>query len=368
VVGATDVGAQRWAGNRRDSPRGFWRFCRVVPAASSSRAIASRRAGHAPSPSTRPCSAARCQGIPSPFRCPPVLLNLPFSFRCPIRRPFGNNNDGNVVILLALRHPHVGRWGRGQYGTVLSRAWLVLCLAELGEFGKGLAYGREAVLIAEEADHPYSIVSAHVGLGGVQLARGDLNEAVATLGRGLALCWRYDIPVQFRLVASALGYTYALAGRTAEAIPLLEQAANEEGALRMMAGRSLLIIRLAEAYLLAERPDEAATLAARALALARERKERGYEAWGLRLTAAIAASGPRRETALPPYRATVELAAELGMRPLLAIASLECGVLCQQLGTMERGRVEISAAAELFQDMEMRRWRERARAALAGTE
>jgi len=297
-----------------------------------------------------------------------VLLNLPFSFRCPIRRPFGNNNDGNVVILLALRHPHVGRWGRGQYGTVLSRAWLVLCLAELGEFGKGLAYGREAVLIAEEADHPYSIVSAHVGLGGVQLARGDLNEAVATLGRGLALCWRYDIPVQFRLVASALGYTYALAGRTAAAIPLLEQAANEEGALRMMAGRSLLIIRLAEAYLLAERPDEAATLAARALALARERKERGYEAWGLRLTAAIAASGPRRETALPPYRATVELAAELGMRPLLAIASLECGVLCQQLGTMERGRVEISAAAELFQDMEMRRWRERARAALAGTE
>ncbi len=117
VVGATDVGAQRWAGNRRDSPRGFWRFCRVVPAASSSRAIASRRAGHAPSPSTRPCSAARCQGIPSPFRCPPVLLNLPFSFRCPIRCPFGNNNDGNVVILLALRHPHVGRWGRGQYET-----------------------------------------------------------------------------------------------------------------------------------------------------------------------------------------------------------------------------------------------------------
>ena len=68
------VGAQRWAGNRRDSRRGFWRFCRVVPAASSSsRTIASRRAGHAPSPSTRPCSAARrcgCHGIPKPVPLP----------------------------------------------------------------------------------------------------------------------------------------------------------------------------------------------------------------------------------------------------------------------------------------------------------
>ena len=122
VVGATDVGAQRWAGNRRDSPRGFWRFCRVVPAASSSScAIASRRAGHAPSPSTRPCSAAR--GAKGSL-APPVPLNLPFSFRCPIRCPFGNNNNGNVVILLALRTSSITRYrsgGRGPTGGGLDQ-------------------------------------------------------------------------------------------------------------------------------------------------------------------------------------------------------------------------------------------------------
>jgi len=91
VVGATDVGAQRWAGNRRDSPRGFWRFCRVVPAtSSSSRAIVSRRAGHAPkSLDEALLGCTGCQGIPSPFRCPPVPLNLPFPFRCLICCPFG---------------------------------------------------------------------------------------------------------------------------------------------------------------------------------------------------------------------------------------------------------------------------------------
>ena len=38
------------------------------------------------------------------FRCPPVPLSLPFPFRCQIRCPFGNSNDGNALILLALRH------------------------------------------------------------------------------------------------------------------------------------------------------------------------------------------------------------------------------------------------------------------------
>ena len=59
-----------------------------------------------------------CQGIPSPFRCPPVPLNLPFPFRCPIRCPFGNNNNGNVVILLALRPSTIiGRRGASTLGA-----------------------------------------------------------------------------------------------------------------------------------------------------------------------------------------------------------------------------------------------------------
>jgi len=258
------------------------------------------------------------------------------------------------------------RSGQPGLPAVLSRAWRALCLAELGEFAEGLTLGREALRIAVEADHPYSIISAHVGLGGVQLARGDLDDALATLERGLTLCRRYDIPVQFRLIASELGCAYARAGRTAEAIPLLEQTASEEGARATMASRSLLIVRLAEAYLLAERRGEAMPLAARALGLARERKERGYEAWGLRLEAAIAASGPRPETAPAPYRATMQLAAELQMRPLLAITHFEYGILCQQLGTMDCARSQLSAAALLFRFMEMRHWLERAEAILAG--
>ena len=62
--GATDVGAQRWAGNRRDSTRGFWRFCRVVPAASFSsrdRLVGARVMRPVPVPGAR-------QGTPRPGR------------------------------------------------------------------------------------------------------------------------------------------------------------------------------------------------------------------------------------------------------------------------------------------------------------
>ena len=48
--------------------------------------------------------------------------------------------------------------------SVLSRAWLVWCLAEQGRFSEGLTYGEEAVQLAENVDHPYSLIVACLGL------------------------------------------------------------------------------------------------------------------------------------------------------------------------------------------------------------
>ena len=44
------------------------------------------------------------------------------------------------------------------YPAVNSRAWFVRCLAELGAFPEGVAYGEEAVRIAEAVEHPVSRV------------------------------------------------------------------------------------------------------------------------------------------------------------------------------------------------------------------
>jgi hypothetical protein len=49
--------------------------------------------------------------------------------------------------------------------SVFSRCFLVLSLAEVGEFAEGITRGEEAVQIAEEADHPYSHAMARFTAG-----------------------------------------------------------------------------------------------------------------------------------------------------------------------------------------------------------
>jgi hypothetical protein len=83
---------------------------------------------------------------------------------------------------------------------------------------------------------------------------------------------------------------------------------------------SLSVVQLGEAYLLADRVEDARACADRVFGLARERGERGHEAWALRLFGEVAShqSGPDVATADGHYGAALALASELGMHPLIA--------------------------------------------------
>src|SRR5262249_2950922 len=77
--------------------------------------------------------------------------------------------------------------------AVHSRTWLVWCLAELGEFAEAITRAEESLRIAEAADHPSSLISAHSGLGHVFLRRGELEGAIPVLERGLELSRAWKI-------------------------------------------------------------------------------------------------------------------------------------------------------------------------------
>jgi tetratricopeptide (TPR) repeat protein len=159
-----------------------------------------------------------------------------------------------------------------------------------------------------------------------------------------------------------------LSGRVAEALPLLEQAEQRGTAMGTMGGQSLRVSYVSEAYLLAGRMQEAAQLAGRALDLSRAHKERGHEAWALRLLGEITAhqEPPEVEPAAHYYQQALALAEELGMRPLQAHCHLGLGTLSAKLGRREQARAELSAAIELYRAMDMTFWLPRAEAALAG--
>ena len=62
------------------------------------------------------------------------------------------------------------------------------------------------------------------------------------------------------------------------------------------------------------------------------------------------------------------LAAEMGMRPLLAHCHLGLGTLYHRIRREEQARSELAAAIDLFHAMEMTFWLTRAEAALAQVE
>ena len=196
--------------------------------------------------------------------------------------------------------------------------------------------------------------------------KGNLSQALPVLERARSLCEEADLPFYFPLVAGALGAAYGLCGRVDEAVLLLTQVL-EQTMTTMTGPRAFLSLSLGEAQLWAGHLEEAQELAERALALARERQERGHEAYALRLLGDIAArrEPPASDEAEVHYHQALALAEELGMRPLQAHCHRGLGTLYAMTDQREQARTALSTAIEMYQSMEMAFWLPQAEAALA---
>jgi tetratricopeptide (TPR) repeat protein len=167
-------------------------------------------------------------------------------------------------------------------------------------------------------------------------------------------------------MAMALGASYTLGGRIADAVPLLTQAMEQSIAGEMAVFPALCSLPLSEAQLLAGRLEEAHALAQGALAFARERQERGHEAYALRLLGDIAVQCTplQHEQATSHYQHALTLAEELGMRPLMAHCHYGLGTLYSRIGQREQARTALSTARTLLQSMGMTFWLSQVEAAL----
>jgi class 3 adenylate cyclase/tetratricopeptide (TPR) repeat protein len=262
------------------------------------------------------------------------------------------------------------RFGMDSLASVNSRSFLTWSLAECGAFAEGRVPAEEAVQIAEATDHPYSRVQAYGAVGFRALCQGDFHQAIPVLERARDLAHAVHIRLLACRVAAFLGAVYALAGRTAEALPLLEQAVEQAVAMSFMRDYALQVTWLGEAYLRASRLDAAYTQAQCAFEFARTHKERGNQAYALRLLGEIAAyrDPPDTGSAEASYKQALTLADELGMRPLQAHCHRGLGTLYAATGQREQARTELSTAIALYHDMEMTFWLPQTEAVLAQVE
>ena len=130
---------------------------------------------------------------------------------------------------------------------------------------------------------PYTLVLAYYGGWlSVPQQRG-CSQSIPLLDRGLELCQVWDLQQLHGRLEGALGYALALSGRIPKALALLERTVGQAPFASLASRPALYVAWVSEVYLRAGHLAHADTIAVQARTLAREHKERGTEAWTLRL-------------------------------------------------------------------------------------
>jgi DNA-binding NtrC family response regulator/predicted ATPase len=262
----------------------------------------------------------------------------------------------NMALLRGDVHlERLGAHGLHAEPAILPRALLLWSLGELGEFAEGQVVLEESLRIVQTINHPWSQTFLAFGEGVLRLRQGDFPRAISALERSLGLCRQWQLAALFDVIAGHLGAAYTLAGRAVEAIPLVEEALARGQRHWLEPVPSL---SLAEAYLRTGRTRDASQLAERALSQARQRGQRGHEAWLRWLLGEIAVQDPAVSALAieEPYREALALATELGMRPLIAHCHRGLGESLRRTGDPAGAQEHLRTARVLYQAMNVTLW------------
>ena len=263
--------------------------------------------------------------------------------------------------------PSPKRFGMAALQSVTSRSWMAWCLASVGEFAVANVVARESIRVAEAANHPYSLATTYSGAGQRHQMQGDFAQAIPLLERAVDLCRRGNFGPLYRYSLPNLALAYVRSGRIGEGLDLLERGSAQSAAMHIVPFEALELTSLSEARLAAGRRAEALESAERGLALLREHRQRFTEPEMLRVLGDIHSSGDAPDFAAAEgyYREAMNLAAELGLRPVQARCQLHLGKMYASAGKHEPALRLLGKARALLHELEMRFWREKADEALA---
>ncbi len=254
----------------------------------------------------------------------------------------------------------------GQPVRILGRSgYVAMFLAELGDFAE--AHRSAEITLRDRASiatHPWNLVNVFWQLAWAYALQGDLDRAKPLADQAIALCRQWGFSRSLGQVMSVLGRILVLAGRAPEAVEMIEEGLRRTDAVGHTWLRCPRLTDLGEAYLRVGRVQDAAAWAANAVESARERGERGFEAWALRLQAevALAAQPPDAAAAERHYREATALAGALEMRPLLAHCHLGLGKLSRHTGKREEAQEHLTTATTMYREMGMTYWLEQSEA------
>jgi class 3 adenylate cyclase/tetratricopeptide (TPR) repeat protein len=233
-------------------------------------------------------------------------------------------------------------------------ALAALCFVELGELARAEELLRRGEAAASAANHLYSKVPLVISRGRLLLLQGDAPAAVRAIEPVVTICRENNFVGQTMRALTVLGEGYSIAGRAPEAVPLLREAIQLQESAAAFVDRALWVRTLADAYRRAAQFDDADRTARSALEFATRYGEEANEAWVHFISGEIAADRRDDAAARGELQKARDMAARLGMQPLVAQCHARLAALATRAGVKDEARAHARAAIQLFSDIGMR--------------
>jgi predicted ATPase len=220
--------------------------------------------------------------------------------------------------------------------AALSVATLALWL--LGYPDQALRRSREALALAQEPSHPFSLALAQVWAAWVHQYRREGHEAQARAEAAVALATDHGFPQWLAIATVLRGKALAEQGQEGEGITQMRQGLAVERAIEAEAAQPYYLALLAETYGKAGQTEEGLIALAEALKVVHKTGERHYEAelyrlkGELTLQSQVQGSQSTAEEAEECFKTAIEVARQQQAKSLELRAVMSLSRLWQHQG------------------------------------
>jgi predicted ATPase len=222
----------------------------------------------------------------------------------------------------------------GQDQGVICQSWAALTLWCLGYPDQALRRIREALTLAQELAHPFSLAYAMCFTGMLCQLRGEVQAAQERATAAIVLCTEQEFAHYLARGRILRGWTMAEQGQGAEGLAQMRQGLTAYQATGAEVFRPYYLAFLTEAYGKVGQAEEGLTVLAQALVAVHKTGERLYEAELYRLKGELllVRSAENHEEAEASFQQALLVACQQQAKSLELRAAMSLGRLWQHQG------------------------------------
>jgi predicted ATPase len=203
----------------------------------------------------------------------------------------------------------------GSLAPIFSQTYLALACVVLGDTDRGLAYGRDAVQLAEQRRHPHSVCNALAFLAGAHVLCEDAEAAYPVAERTILLASEYAFPLWLAGGQMLRGWARCNLGDVQQGLPEIRKSVRALEATGALIWVQFARCLLAQAFVKAEQLTDAMKLVDQTLLMVAGTSGRWYEAELHRLKGDLLVhAGESTAAAEACYERAIAVAARQGAR------------------------------------------------------